>query len=142
MAAYIRQRPPRWFWAIAYFATLWGALGCATFLLFAVAGPPDTAFADALFYDGLPGWYAVIYAAGVASTLMGGVALITRSALAKALFLASLGFLALQIAYPLFGTHAVAAQGWGAMALPAFLIAVAGGELWFAEYARRHGWIC
>ncbi|WP_109808699.1 hypothetical protein [Sphingosinithalassobacter portus] len=140
MAAYIRQRPPRWFSTIASVATLWGAVVCLAFLLYSEVAS-DTAIADTMFFEGAPGWYMALYAAAVASTLMGGVALMTRSVLAKALFIASLGLLAIQIIYCLLDTHMVAAQGWSAMLLPTFLVAVAGAELWFAEYSRRRGWI-
>ncbi|QIG81231.1 hypothetical protein [Stakelama tenebrarum] len=140
MATYIRQRPPRWFSTIAYVATLWGALGCLLFLLYSEV-PVSTVLAETMFFDGVPGWYTAVYAAAVASTLMGGVALITRSVLARALFLASLGLLAVQFGYALIDAHMLAAQGWSAMLLPTFLVVVAGVELWFAEYARKHGWI-
>ncbi|WP_431470951.1 hypothetical protein [Sphingosinithalassobacter sp. LHW66-3] len=142
MAAYIRQRPPRWFWLTGFAATLWGLLGVFAFLLYAAYGAIlFPAPADPLS-DALPTWFGIVYACTAGSALLGGIALMTRSALARLLFLASLAFLLVQSAYLLLGTPVVPQFGWSTLLVPLLLIAVAGGEIWFADYARRHGWIC
>lgn len=144
MAAYIRQRPPRWFWLTGFAATLWGVFGAALFALYLTFGPAlSTAptLADQLLSASLPGWFGVVQTAATLSALLGGLALMTRSAMARALFLVSLVFLVVQFGYMTLFTPLLPLMGWTTLLLPLLLIAVSAVEMWFAEYARRHGWI-
>lgn len=144
MAAYIRQRPPRWFWLTGFAATLWGLFGATVFALYIMFGPALTAEpsrSDLLLSASLPGWFDVVQAAATLSALLGGFALMTRSAMARALFLLSLIFLVVQFGYMMFFTPIVPLMGWTTLLLPLLLIGVSAVEIWFADYARRHGWI-
>jgi hypothetical protein len=78
----------------------------------------------------------------VFSGLIGAIGLLLRKRWATTYFLVSLIAIVVQFGYTLFVMDAIALLG-PAMALP-FPIVIAAFAvflLWFARYARRHGWI-
>jgi hypothetical protein len=144
MASYIRQRPPRWFLPVGLLATLWGVAGCFFFyrhltLGAAAMGAPEPA--DFELYAELPGWYGAVYGAAVIAATAGGVALLARAASARLLFLLSLAALVVQFGTVFLGTGMLGLKGATTIVFPAFLIAIAGVEIWFSDYARRRGWV-
>lgn len=128
MASYIRQRPAGWFWLVGVTITFWASAACAAWVMArsGLAFSPDTT---------PPGW-ALALVAG--SLLGGGIALLNKKRVACALFvvalLASLG----QIGMQLFSDNALGTQ----RLLGVIALAVAAALVWFADYSRRHGWIC
>jgi hypothetical protein len=128
VAAYIRQRPAGWFWLVGVTITLWATAACAAWIV-ARAG---LAFASE---SAAPGWTLAL-AAG--SLLGGGIALLNKKRVAQILFVLALLASAVQIGWQLFGANPVATQGL--IAVGALTLATA--LVWFADYSRRHGWIC
>src|SRR5690242_19553167 len=63
--AFVRQRPPGWFWGVAALLAFWGLLGCyfcaRQFVHDADAMGPADAYQRSL-YAALPGWYYYDYA--------------------------------------------------------------------------------
>jgi hypothetical protein len=140
-----RGAVPVWFWIVAILLTLWGAMGCyACYLhwtLGANAMGNATAYDQALFAT-LPAWYNWVYAIAVGAGLLGGIALLARSRLAQALFLASLIAVLVQFGWLFATTDVVAAKGAAeTVPFPAFITAVAAFSVWFAGYASGRGWV-
>lgn len=128
VASYIRQRPAGWFWLVGVTITFWASAACAAWVMArsGLAFSPDTA---------APGW-ALALVSG--SLLGGGIALLNKKRMAYALFLVALLASIGQIAWQLLSDNALATQGL----LGVIALAVAAGLVWFADYSRRHGWIC
>ena len=139
------QRPPTWFRIVAVVLLLWGAGGCYAcfqqFRLGADAMPGATAY-DRALYAALPGWYDWVYALAVASGLLGAVALLARSALARPLFAISLVSVLIQFGFLFAMSDLLRHKGAAAtLPFPVLIVAVAAGEVWLGGYALRRGWI-
>lgn len=145
MARFIRQRPPAWFRVVGIVLLLWGLMGvyaCVQqFRLGADAMGPASDYDRALYRD-LPVWYNFVYALAVGGGFLGAVALLARSAAARPLFALSLIAAVVQFGWLFATSDIVAVKGAGTvLPFPIFIVAVAAGQLWFAGYARRRGWI-
>ena len=145
MATYIRQKPPMWFWILSILLLLWGAMGVFAciqqFRLGAEAMGPASDY-DRTLFDLLPDWYNYVFAIAVGAGFLGAVALLMRSASARALSIVSLIAVLIQFGYLFAATDIVAVKG-AAMVLPfpIAIVVVAILQIWFAGMARRRGWI-
>jgi hypothetical protein len=140
----IRQRAPAWFTILAVVLLLWGAMGCFAciqqFRLGADAMGPATDYQRAL-YAGLPVWYNAVYAVAVGTGLLGTIALLAKSVLARPLFAISLVAVVIQFGWLFATTDIIAHQGVGTVGFPLFIAGVAAFEIWLARHAQRRGWI-
>jgi hypothetical protein len=145
MASYVRQKPAGWFNLVVLLLVLWGVAGCASLYAHIVYGPainPDATEWDRAYYAGLPGWFTWIYAAAVFGGLLGSIALLMRSKLAKPLFVVSLVAVIVQFGWVFAATDLIAQKGAAAtVPFPLFIAAVAVLQIWLAGYAERRGWI-
>lgn len=140
----VRQYAPLWFRIVAIVLLLWGAMGCFACVQQFRLGPDAMGPADdyqrALYY-GLPVWYNAVYAVAVGTGMLGALALIVRSVLARPLFAMSMVAVIVQFGWLFATTDIIAHQGIGTIGFPLFIAAVAAASLWLAGYARRQGWI-
>lgn len=136
---------PVWFWIVAILLTLWGAMGCYACYLHWTLGPDAMGKAtdyDRAFFATLPAWYNWVYAIAVGAGLLGGIALLARSRMAQALFLASLIAVLVQFGWLFATSDIIAAKGAGeTVPFPLFITAVAAFSVWFSGYASRRGWL-
>lgn len=145
MAGSFGRRAPAWFRVVGIILVLWGAVGCYAcvqqFRLGAAAMGPATDY-DRALYASLPGWYDLCYAVAVGAGLLGAIALLARSAVARLAFAVSLIAVVVQFGW-LFATTDIVAVKGAALVLPfpAFIAAVAVFEVWLAGHARRRDWI-
>lgn len=141
----IRQRPPQWFWLIAIVLTLWGAMGVMAFYMDVMSSPESLAQLpdyDRALLAARPFWQLLAYGVAVWGGLFGSIALLMKRKQASYFFIASLIGMALSMGPMLFGTDIVAVKGFvAAAAFPIFIVLVGFAQLWFAGYARRHGWL-
>lgn len=142
---FVRQRPPAWFWWVSVLLTLWGALGCyfcvRQFLYGAEAMGPADAYQRAL-YASLPGWYDYVYAIATGAALLGGIALLRRALVARALFVLSLAAVIVQFGWLFATTDLIATKGVTTVIFPLVILGVAIWSIRFAARAYRYGWIC
>ncbi|MBO9622626.1 MAG: hypothetical protein J7500_07930 [Sphingomonas sp.] len=124
---------------------LWGVAGCASLYAHLAYGPaldPDATDWDRAYYDALPMWLNLVYGAAVLSGLLGSLALLMRSKLARPLFVVSLVAVVVQFGYVFLGTDLLDHKGAAAtVPFPLFIAVVAVAQIWFASYAERRGWI-
>lgn len=143
--AIVRPAVPAWFWIVAALLTLWGAIGCYVCYMQWTMGADawgDATGYDRALYATLPDWYNWVYTIAVGAGFLGGVALLARSRLAQALFLASLIAVLVQFGWLFATTDIVAAKGAAAtVPFPAFITVVAAFSVWFAGYASNRGWV-
>ena len=144
MAAYVRQRPPSWFWLAAGVIALWGAIGCIACYMQVTADAASLAALpayDRALHQAMPAWYNWVYAVAVGSGLLGGIALLMRKQVAKPLFVVSLIAVVVQFGYIFATTDLLAVKGASAALFPLFILIVAVVQIWFADYARQRGWV-
>ena len=145
MAAYIRQKPPSWYWALAIVLLLWGVAGCVALYVHVAYGPsidPAATDWDRAYYAALPVWFTPIYFVSIFGGLLGAIALLMRSKWAHPLFIASLVGVIVQFGYVFLATDLIAHKGaMGTVPFPAFIAVIAVFQIWFAVYAKRRGWI-
>lgn len=143
--AFVRQRPPDWFWLTGTALTLWGVIGCYLWFRWAAlgAGPigPASAYDRALFAE-LPGWYKYLHAIAVGAGVLGGLALLARSLAARVLFIVSLIAVVIRFGWLFASTDVLATKGPATALFPIGIALVAGYSVWLAAKAHRHGWIC
>jgi hypothetical protein len=143
--AFVRQRPPGWFWWVSALLVLWGLLGCyfcvRQFLYGADAMGPADAY-QRMLYASLPGWYDYVYAVATGAALLGGLALLRRAIAARALFVVSALAVIVQFGWLFAATDLIAAKGPATAIFPLVILGVAVCSIRFAAKARRHGWIC
>lgn len=143
--ANLGEKPPVWFWVAAIVITLWGALGVTAFYMDVAMS--DAAKAQLSDYDrtllaSRPSWFVWLYAVATISGLLGGIALLARSAYARLFFIVSLIGVILQFGWIFAVTDLIAIKGFVvACAFPIFIAIVAVLQLWFAGIARKRGWI-
>jgi hypothetical protein len=136
---------PRWFRIVAVLLVLWGAMGVWACLqqvrLGADAMGPASAY-DRRLYASLPFWYDAVYAVATGAGLLGALALVRGSRLARPLFALSLAAVLVQFGYLFATTDIVAAKGAGTvLPFPAFIAGVATLQLWLAQLGTRRGWL-
>ena len=139
------EQVPVWFWIVAVVLTIWNAIGCyfcfQQFRLGADAMGGATDYDRALFAK-LPGWYNYCYAIAVGAGMLGGIALLARSATAHTLFIISLFALVIQFGYLFATTDIIKQKGFGKVVpFPAFIAVVGVIAIWFAAFSRARGWI-
>ena len=138
-------RAPWWYWAVAVLALLWMLLGVFAWTMDLRMTPEQLAAlspGQQQLYAARPQWVFVVYAIAVFSGLGGAIGLLLRKRWATTWFLVSLVAVVIQFGYTLFVMDAIGLLGPGmALPFPLVIIAFAVFLLWFARYARRHGWI-
>lgn len=138
-------KAPWWYWAVAILATVWMLFGVLAWVIDLRMGPDDLARLDEAqrqLYASRPQWVFLVYALAVFSGLIGAIGLLLRKRWATTWFLVSLAAVVVQFGYTLFGMDAIGLLGPAlALPFPIVIVAFAVFLLWFARYARRHGWI-
>ncbi|MGY4398263.1 signal transduction histidine kinase [Sphingomonas sp. UYAg733] len=143
--ASLREKPPVWFWVVAIVITLWGVMGVIAFYM--DVAMTDAAKAQLSDYDrtllaSRPSWFVWLYAVSTIGGLLGGIALLARSATARLFFIASLIGVILQFGWIFAVTDLIAVKGFiAACVFPIFIAIVAMLQLWFAGIARKRAWI-
>jgi hypothetical protein len=140
-----KVKPPVWFWIVAGLLVLWGLAGCASLYVHIAYGPsidPNATDWDRAYFAALPSWLVWVYGVAVGGGLLGSLALVARSRMARPLYLASLAGVVVQFGYIFLFTDMIAHKG-AAMTVPfpLLIFALALVQIWFAGLAARRGWI-
>ena len=144
MASDFEAKPPVWFWVLVALFILWGLAGCGSLYAHIAYGPkldPAATEWDYAYFAALPGWFVWDYALAVGGGLSGAIALALRSKLARPLFIASLIGVVVQFGYVFLATDLIAHKGFWVVYFPAFILAMALVQIWFAGMAAERGWI-
>lgn len=140
-----RLKPPMWYWCVAIVIVLWGATGVFAFYAdrtmdaAAVARLSDY---DRTFRANQPAWQVWAYGIAVWTGLLGAIALLARSRHAHPIFVVSLVAVVALFGWIFVATDMIAVKGpVTTMGFPIFVAVAAIGQIWFADYARKRGWI-
>ena len=138
-------KAPWWYWAVSILALVWMLFGVLAWCMDLMMDPAQLAQlpeGQQQLYAQRPQWLFWVYAVAVFSGLVGAIGLLLRKRWATTFFLVSLAAIVVQFGYTFLAMDALDLLG-PATALPFPIVIFAFGVflLWFARYARRHGWI-
>lgn len=141
----ITAKPPAWFWVVGVIFLLWGGAGLHAFYT-QLTTPYDAMVAQmgklaADCIKGMPHWLWWVYGAAVWSGILGTVALLLRRSWALPLYLVSLVAVLIQFGHSFLIQKIHQIMGPGAALFPAFIIAMAAIQLWFAWRAKAKAWL-
>ena len=139
-----KARVPVWYWVVPILALLWEACGCYAYLTQVRMKAADMGALPAAQRDlwlAMPAWIWSAYAIAVWVGLLGALALLMRSRLARPAFLVSLAGAIVQFGWTFLVRHALSVLGASAAALPAAIILIGAFLIWFASAASRWGWL-
>ena len=141
----IRRPATSWYHVVAVLFLLWELVGVAGFVFEQTMSPVQIARMtpyDRHLYFARPGWATLSYAIATLAALAGGVALLMRRRIARALFIVSLVFVAVLFGWALGATDLIAVKGFATAAGLPIVVAVIGAvQIGFAGIAIRRGWI-
>ena len=92
-------------------------------------------------YENMPSWVTAAFAIAVNAGALGCLLLILRKALALPLLILSLASALAQMFHNFFLSNAVEVMGWAAIIGPTFIILIGLYLVWFANDAKKKGWI-
>jgi hypothetical protein len=137
-------RAPKWLLPVAIAALLWNLMGCAAYLMDAMATPEDVAklsAAEQAMYASRPGWSVAGTAIAVWGGALGCLALILRKRWALPLLILSLLGVIVQDIW-MFGISAEGrTAGSTVFALQGLVMVIAVALVWLANMASRKGWL-
>lgn len=138
-------KPPTWYWVVSGIAVLWMLLGVVAWVMDLMTDETTVAeFSEAQrqLYAARPQWLFVVYGVAIFSGLAGSIGLLLRKSWASMLFAVSLVAIIVQFGYTFFGLHAVQLLGAAAaIPFPLVIFVIGVALLWFANRARKMGWI-
>jgi hypothetical protein len=139
------NKPPKSYWIVSGLALLWMIFGVVAWVMDLMTDEASLAHlseGQRQLFAARPQWLFVVYGVAIFSGLAGAIALLLRSSWATALFALSLVAIIVQFGYTFLAMNAVEVIG-AAAAIPfplvIFLVGIA--LLWFAQRARKSGWI-
>ncbi len=135
---------PVWYWIVSAILLVWNLIGCAACYGQMTITPEKFAELPAGQRDAwtaMPTAARAAYVFAVGAGLLGVIALLLRSLVAGPLFIASLVGVIVQFGWFFVVYKGMAKAGPSSAAFPAFIAAVALGEIAFACAAKSHGWL-
>lgn len=141
----VKSGAPTWYWILGALLLLWAAAGIFAFYS-QLTTPYEQMVAEmgkvaADCIKGMPSWLWWVYGIAVWSGTFGSIALLLRRAWAQPLYLISLIAVIVQFGHSFLVARIQDIMGWGTAAFPAFIIAMAIFQLWFAGSAKKKGWL-
>jgi hypothetical protein len=138
------RQTPKWLMPVAVAALLWNLMGCAAYLMDAMATAEDIAklsAAEQAMYAARPGWSVAGTAVGVWAGALGCLGLIFRKRWALPVLILSLLGVIVQDIW-MFGISAEGrASGSTIISLQALVLVVAVALVWLARTASQKGWL-
>jgi len=141
----VKTTVPAWYWIVGALLLLWGVGGIFAFYS-QLTTPYEQMVAEmgklaADCIKGMPTWLWWVYGVAVWSGFFGTVALLLRRTWAQPLYLISLVTVVVQFGHSFLVVRIQELMGWSAAVFPAFIIALAIFQLWFAGWAKRKNWL-
>ena len=138
------SKPPKLFYWISGAALAWNLSGIAAYLAQVTMSPESLAAmpeAQRALYENVPAWATSAYAIAVNAGALGCVLLLFRKALALPILVLSLAGVLVQMFHAFVLANALGALGAGAAVFPAIIIVIGVYLIWFANDAKKKGWI-
>lgn len=140
-----QAKPPMWFWIVAIGIVAWGGMGIVAFYMdvtMDAAAVAKLSAYDQAFRAKQPPWQIWAYGTAVWAGLFGAIALLAKSRAAHPIFVVSLVAVVALFGWEFVATDLIAAKGpLVAMGFPVFITIMAIVQIWFADHARKRGWL-
>jgi hypothetical protein len=135
---------PKMFYWVSGAALVWNLLGVMAYVG-QVTMSPDVLQAmpeaQRALYENTPAWVTSAFAIAVNAGALGCLLLILRKALALPVLVVSLVAVLAQMFHNFLLSNAIEVMGWAAIIGPTFVILIGLYLVWFANDARKKGWI-
>jgi hypothetical protein len=139
------NKPPSWYWIVAVLAVLWECMGCIAYLTQVTMSAADMATLPAAQRDAwlaMPPWLYGVYAIAVWIGLAGGIALLFRRRISRALFAVSLVAIVVQFGWTFTQTPILKTMSFGeAAGFPIVIFVIGAVLMWFSGLAINRGWL-
>ena len=135
---------PRWFLIVAILFVLWNLMGAWSFfneVTMSAEGYAAMPKAQQDLWNAMPKPIWLAFFVAIAAGLLGAIALLLRKAWAVPSYLVSLIAVVIQFGYIFTTMPVLSTIGPSAIAFPAFIIAMAALQFWFARRWRSAGWL-
>lgn len=135
---------PGWYRVLAILALLWNLMGCAAFAteIFAQeAMIKEWEPAQQKWARTIPTPIYFVYGLAVVTGVAGSIGLIIRKRWSGLFFASSFVAVVIQMVYTMIIAGGVRVMGPSSVVMPAVVIIIAGGLVWFSLFARRKGWL-
>ena len=137
------QQPPKSFWIIGAAALAWNLVGVLTYLG-QVTMTPEALDAlspeQQLLHRDIPAWATGAYGLAVTAGTLGSVLLLLRNGWSVPMFLVSLAAVLVQVYHAYVIADMISVMGPTSVIMPALIIAICAGLIWYARYAKESGW--
>ena len=135
---------PKWFWAVAGGALVWNLLGVGAYV--AQVTMSDEAIAalseaEQALYRSVPAWATAAFATAVFGGAAASLLLLMRKGFATPVFGISLAGILVQMYHSFFVINSAAVYGPGSAVMPAMVLVIGAGLVWFSMQAKAKGWI-
>lgn len=144
MNEYARTKAPGWFWVGAAILLLWNLIGVGACMMQLSMSGAELAALPAEQREAwlaMPGFAKTSYGVAAATGFLGAIALLLRKVFARLLFIISLVAVIIQFGW-VFGIYGgLGKLGASAAIFPLVIVIICIVQIWFAESARRRGWL-
>jgi len=140
----IDSKPPTSFYWIAGLALVWNLLGLFAYVAQVTMGPEALAAmsdAERALYENMPAWATSAFAIAVTAGVLGCLLLILRKSLALPMLVLSLVGVVVQMIYNFLMSNALEVMGGKAAIGPIVILIVGIFLIWYANSAKRKGWL-
>jgi hypothetical protein len=137
-------RTPGWFRIVAFFALIWSLLGMAMYLMHVgMFGDPTAGLSDAerALADSTPAWVTAAFGTATVTALLGAIGLVLGRKWAQPLLIGSALAVAVQEAWIVFVSDAIAVHGTTGWLVPFIIFDIAVLLAWLAGVGVRNGWL-
>ncbi len=135
---------PIWFWIIAGVALVWNLMGVGAYIAQVTMSPESMAVlseAERTGYENAPAWAIGAFALAVFGGALGCVLLLLRNKIAIPVFGVSLAGIAVQMFHSFVIANSMAIYGPGAAIMPAMVVLIGAGLVWWSMNVKAKGWI-
>ena len=135
---------PVWFWVIAGVALVWNLMGVSAYIGQVTMSPEAMAKlseAERTGYENAPTWATGAFAVAVFGGALGSIFLLLRKSFAVPLFGLSLAGIAVQMFHAFFIVNSMAIYGPSAAVMPAMIILIGIGLVWYSNTIKGKGWL-
>lgn len=136
--------PPNWLKSVAWAALIWNLLGVMAFaiqMLMTQKMISQLPLEQQAAYANTPLWYSFSFATAVFAGTAGCILLLSKNALARELFLASLIAILIQQYYNFIVIDSINMFGLNSLFMPILVIFIAALLLFLSYQGKRSGWL-
>ncbi|NJN25462.1 MAG: hypothetical protein HC819_05600 [Cyclobacteriaceae bacterium] len=138
------NKPTTFFFIVVILALVWNLIGLASFAMDVTISPDALAALPAdqrALYESTPMWLKVLYGLAVVTGTFGCILLLMKKSLARPILIISFVAVLVQMIYSLTMSKALEVYGSAGVIMPLVVLLIAGFLVWYANKAKKAGWL-